>query len=55
MNVSKVYTMDYENISNWVKRTQSKPILTKKCENKPNSNPIYSVVASGEAGNKPNL
>ena len=43
MNVSKVYTMDYENISNWAKRTQFKS----------NSNPIYPVVASGEAGTNP--
>jgi hypothetical protein len=53
MNVSNVITMDYENILNWAKRTQSKPILTKKCQNKPNTNPIYPAVASGEAGTKP--
>jgi hypothetical protein len=39
MNVSSIITRDYENISNWAKRTQSKPILAKKCKNKPNSNP----------------
>jgi len=49
MNVNKVLTKDYENISNW-----------KLGENKPNTNPIQTEsnptcrgVASGEAGSNP--
>jgi hypothetical protein len=39
MNVGSVITMDYEDISNWAKRTQSKPILAKKYKNKHKTNP----------------
>jgi hypothetical protein len=48
MNVTFFYKKGYENMSNWAKRTQSKPILAKKCKNKPNSNPIYSELARPE-------
>ena len=43
MNVSTLITIDYENISIWAKRTQSKPILAKKCKNKPKTNQISEV------------
>ncbi len=44
MNVSEVYTMDYEYISNWAKRTQFKPNFSQKMQkqtqNEPKTNPI---------------
>jgi len=42
MNVSPFITRDYENKSNW-----------KLGENKANTNPILSAIASGEGGTKP--
>ena len=42
MNVSNLYTKDYGNKPNWTLG-----------ENEPKTNPIYPVVASGEAGSNP--
>ena len=43
MNVNKVSTMDYENMSNWA-----------ICENEPNSNPIQTQSKLIQSQNKPN-
>jgi len=53
MNISKVIVAAYEIMDTWWNRknkANSKPIQS---QNKANTNPIYPVVASGEAGTNP--
>jgi len=62
-NVNKAITMDYEQMDTWsIRKKQSQtnpnepktnPILANKTTRRTQTNPIYPVVASGEAGTNP--